>query len=65
MSDNNLTSAFNDWFDELEGYSFRSERFWDDFDYAVKAREYDLIRHWLFEAFKRGYEYGTEDKQEK
>jgi len=60
MSNNNLTSAFNDWFDELEGYAFRSERFWDDFDYAVKSKEYDLIRQWLLAAFKQGYEYGTE-----
>lgn len=56
----NLKSAFNDWFDELEGYSFRSERFWDDFDYAAKSKEYDLIRNWLYAAFERGYEYGTE-----
>ena len=24
-------TEFDEWFDELEGYSYRSERFYDDF----------------------------------
>ena len=29
-----IEKQFDAWFEEMEGYSFRYERFWDDFDYA-------------------------------
>ncbi len=47
---------FDDWFYELEGYSFRSERFCDDFDYAAKTGNYDLIIQWLRAAYQMGKE---------
>ena len=34
---------FEDWFEEMEGYSFRSERFYDDFDFAAKTNDYGAI----------------------
>lgn len=51
-----MTDKFDEWFDELEGYSFRSERFYDDFDYAAKTRNYDLIIEWLRAAYQMGKE---------
>jgi len=49
-------TEFDEWFDELEGYSFRSERFYDDFDYAAKTNNYDLIIEWLRAAYQMGKE---------
>ena len=31
-----LENKFKEWFDELEGFSFRSERFWTDLDWFGK-----------------------------
>lgn len=38
---------FLNWFDELEGFVFRSERFYDDFDHAAKTTDYASIVKWL------------------
>ena len=51
-------TGFESWFDELEGYSFRSERFYDDFDYAAKTGDYKVIVKWLQTAYEVGYENG-------
>lgn len=49
-------TEFDEWFDELEGYSFRSERFYDDFEYAAKTKNYDLMKQWLRAAYEMGKE---------
>ena len=54
MTDN----GFEDWFYEMEGYSFRSERFCDDFDFASKTNDYQVIIKWLQAAYQVGYEEG-------
>lgn len=54
MTDN----GFVDWFEEMEGFSFRSERFYDDFDYAAKMKDYKMIVKWLQAAYDVGYENG-------
>lgn len=54
MTDN----GFVDWFEEMEGFSFRSERFYDDFDYAAKMKDYQMIVKWLQAAYDVGYEDG-------
>lgn len=51
-------TEFDDWFDELEGYSYRSERFYDDFDFAAKTKNYDLMKQWLRTAYQMGYNEG-------
>lgn len=51
-------TGFENWFDELEGYSFRSERFYDDFDHATKTGDYKVIVKWLQTAYEVGYEDG-------
>jgi hypothetical protein len=46
---------FEEWFEELEGYSFRSERFYDDFDHASATKDYGIIVKWLQTAYEIGY----------
>jgi len=40
----------------LEGYSYRSERFWDDFEYASQTKDYPMIKKWLKTAWEIGYQ---------
>ena len=54
-----IKKLFDEWFDELEGYSFRSERFWDDFDYAKETGDTKRIKRWLMTAFEMGYNEGS------
>jgi len=54
MTDN----RFEEWFNELVGFSFRSEWFYEDFDYAAKTNDYKKIVEWLKSAYKVGYEEG-------
>ena len=53
-----IKKQFDAWFGELEGYSFRYERFWDDFDEAKNKKDYNsmkLMVKWLRTAFEMGY----------
>lgn len=50
-----IKKLFEEWFEEMEGYSFRSERFYDDFDYAAKTGDYKMIVKWLQTSFEEGY----------
>jgi hypothetical protein len=54
MSDN----GFDEWFNELVWFSFRSEWFYDDFDYAAETKDYKKIVEWLRTAYEVGYEEG-------
>lgn len=38
--------------------TYRSERFYDDFDYVANSRDYEIIRKWLQSAYKMGYNEG-------
>lgn len=49
---------FDAWFNELELYSFRSERFWDDFDHAAATKEHEVMIRWLKAAYDAGYSDG-------
>ena len=53
-----IKKLFDEWFDEQQGYSFRSERFWDDFDYAKESGDTRNIKRWLRTAFEMGYNEG-------
>lgn len=53
-----IKELFEDWFYELEGFCFRSERFYDDFDYAAKTGDYKKIVKWLQTAYDVGYNDG-------
>ena len=53
-----IDKQFDEWFGKLEGYSFRSERFWDDFYYAKDSKDYQSTKTmitWLRTAFEMGY----------
>ena len=59
-----IEKQFDEWFGELEGYSFRHERFWDDFDQAKNKNDYNsmkLMVKWLRTSFEMGY-YASESK---
>jgi hypothetical protein len=53
-----IKKQFDAWFDEIQGYSFRSERFWDDFDYAKESGDTRNIKRWLRTAYEMGYNEG-------
>ena len=56
-----IEKQFDAWFEEMEGYSFRYERFWDDFDYAKGSKDTQSMVKWLRTAFEMGY-YASETK---
>ena len=59
-----IEKQFDEWFGELEGYSFRCERFWNDFDQAKNKNDYYTVKSmvkWLQTAFEMGY-YACESK---
>ena len=59
-----IEKQFDEWFGELEGYSFRYERFWDDFDQAKNKNDYYTVKSmvkWLRTSFEMGY-YASESK---
>jgi hypothetical protein len=49
---------FDEWFNELVGFSFRSEWFYDDFDHVAKTNDYKKIVEWLRTAYEVGYGEG-------
>ena len=54
-----IKKQFDEWFEEMEGYSFRYERFWDDFDYAKDSKNNQSMVKWLRTAFEMGYYAGS------
>jgi hypothetical protein len=59
-----IEKQFDEWFGELEGYTLRYERFWDDFDFAKDKNDYNsmtLMVKWLRISFEMGY-YACESK---
>lgn len=54
-----IDKQFDEWFYELEGFVFRSERFWDDFDYAKDSKDTQSMVKWLRTAFEMGYDAGS------
>ena len=53
-----MNKEFDEWFNELVGYSFRSEWFYDDFDYAAKTNDYKKVIEWMKTAYEVGYKEG-------
>ena len=45
---------FDAWFYEMEGYGFRAERFWSDYD----VKDQVAMMEWLRTAYQMGYEEG-------
>jgi hypothetical protein len=53
-----IKELFEDWFYELEGFGFRAEYFWSDFDYACETKDYKRIVKWLRISYEMGYNEG-------
>jgi len=56
-----IEKQFDAWFNELVGFSFRSEWFDDDFDYAKESKDNQIMVKWLRTAFEMGF-YACESK---
>ncbi len=51
---------FLEWFNELEGFALRSERFFDTIDAVQRKLEApDNVRHWLLAAYRAGWHHGV------
>jgi hypothetical protein len=59
-----MTRTFEDWLNELEGYSLRGERAYDDLVLHPKDEidNWKTIKQWLKGAFDAGYEAGESNK---
>ncbi|MFZ9740787.1 MAG: hypothetical protein ACO3CQ_02725 [Candidatus Nanopelagicaceae bacterium] len=60
-----MQEQFDQWFNELEGYSFRSERLIDDLYYAADTKDVSTIITWIKAAFEEGYKAAKEEQNEK
>ena len=49
--------TFDDWFNSLEGFAFRSEYFYGDVENPDEQKRKDLMHQWL----KASYDQGVED----
>jgi len=50
--------TFDEWFHELEGFTFRSERFYDDLiSYQLEGIDAVYFKKWLKAAYDVGYEH--------
>lgn len=60
-----MIRSFEDWLDELEGFSLRMERAYDDLVVNPKdsVDNWKNIKEWLKGAFDAGYEAGELNKQ--
>ena len=60
-----MIKSFEEWLNELEGFSLRMERIYDDL--VVKPKDtvdnWEQIKIWLKAAFDAGYEAGEINKQ--
>lgn len=63
MTNEYMQEQFNEWFYELEGYAFRSERLIDDLYYAAETKDVSMIINWIKAAFEEGYKVGAENDQ--
>lgn len=56
-----MQEQFDQWFNELEGFSFRSERMIDDLYYAAETKDVSMMINWIKTAFEEGYKAGIKD----
>lgn len=59
-----LDERFNDWFFEREGFSYRSERFYDEIDlYEDKTKRYQHLINWLKAAYLHGIHVASQEER--
>jgi hypothetical protein len=59
----NTEQLFEQYFNELEGYTLRAERFYDDVEVPDVKLRAKLMRKWLEAAFDMGYECAIKSKE--
>ena len=58
----NLEDEFNSWFNEIEAFSLRSERFYEEINhYRTRESQYELIITWLKAAYMHGVRTAAQD----
>lgn len=58
-------TPFEDWFNEIQGFSLRSERFIGEAKHMdVSDKNIKRLIEWLEVAYKCGYEQGNQDATE-
>lgn len=50
--------TFEDWFDEIENFSLRSERFFEDLNDYEPGINPEIVIKWLRAAYEVGYDAG-------
>lgn len=63
-SNNLIDNAFDEWFNEMVGFSFRSEHFYGDIEYEDVLCRNINARQWLKTAFEMGYNAGVSSNGE-
>lgn len=56
--------TFDEWFNEIEGFHLRCERFYDDaeaYKHRCEPGEVDVLLKWLRAAYDVGYEQGKSE----
>jgi len=53
--DKQIEAKFSDWFNEIEGFALRGERFYDELDHLTSGGRPDRILEWLKAAYREGY----------
>jgi len=56
-----LEPGFYEWLDELEAFSTRSERLYDDF---FEVKDLNKLRSWLEAAYMTGVKYALQYKKD-
>lgn len=59
----NINEKFDDYFNEIESYSMRCERFYDDLTIPVHITRNLRMVDWLKGAFEAGYERAMKDME--
>lgn len=54
--------TFDDWFNSLEGFAFRSEYFYGDVETQDEQERKGLMYQWLVSAYNQGVEDSTYTK---
>lgn len=56
---------FDDWFNEVEVFSLRSERFYDDLiTYKLEGIDAEYFVKWLKAAYEAGYDHANWQKED-
>lgn len=58
---NHIHDYFHEWFNQLEGFGYKSERFYNDLEIQDELRRSAIMVNWMNAAFYAGYDKGKEN----